>query len=106
MININVPTEFKSDGCTFPGILKILSKPLGADRYREYCREHDFLRRHDVIHWFKANWLLARRIAATHPAGWVRAPFYLIFTTISYPFYDNTTEIPSKWLEYYQYYRD
>lgn len=103
---IAVPQNFISDGCTFPGILKILKGPLGAKHYHEYCREHDFLRRHGVIHWFKANKLLGKRIASTHFVGKLRAPFYVLFTTISYPWYKETQPLPKEWQPYADLYRN
>lgn len=105
MVSITVPELFKSDGCTLPGPLKILKGILGSDSYRIYCREHDFLRRYGIIHWFKANVLLARRIAGVNLLGAIRSPFYLLFTTVSYPFYNNTQQLPSEWEEYAELYR-
>jgi len=106
-MDINIPSSFKSDGCTFPGILKIFSRLLGASKYKEYCREHDFLRRHGVINWFKSNLLLGKRIASDGIKGKLRAPFYVLFTTISYPFYGSGDDdyIEPEWEEYYEHYR-
>ena len=96
----NVPPDMKSDGCSFPGILKLFKKLLGADKYKDYCVEHDFLRRYDVIDWFDANKLLAKRIAGEGLAGKLRCLFYLLFTTISYPWYSGTERLPDEYREY------
>lgn len=103
---MNVPPDFISDGCTFAGILKLFKGILGSSRYHMYCIEHDFLRRHNVINWFKSNILLAKRIASHGLVGKLRAPFYLIATTITYPFYSKTQPLPAKWQEYANYYRN
>lgn len=100
-----VPQNMPSDGCTFPGLLKIFKPLLGSDRYHEYCREHDFLRRYDVINWHTSNILLAKRIARCHAIGWVRAPFYYFFTTVSYPFYSDTLHLPTEYREHEEYYK-
>ena len=106
-MKVNIPENMKSDGCSFPGPLKLFKSIMGASKYKEYCREHDFLRRYGVINWFKANLLLGRRIANDGLKGKIRAPFYVIFTTISYPFYgsgDNDYIEPG-WEKYYDHYR-
>ena len=99
-----IPEELESDGCSFPGPLVIVKGILGASKYHDYCREHDFLRRHDVIHWFRANLLLGERIASEGLAGKIRAPFYVVFTTISYPFYSYTEKLPDEWVKYWVHY--
>lgn len=101
-----IPPDMPSDGCTFPGILKVFRKLLGADRYKEYCREHDFLRRYGIIKWYKANWLLAKRIASSNIVGILRSPIYFIFTTVTYPFYSKTQPLPKEWEGYANYYRN
>lgn len=107
MVPISLPPAFRSDGCTFP--FWILTNPLrwamGAGRYTEYCREHDFLRRYAVIPWMQANWLLARRVAASGWRGKLRAPLYLIFTTVSYPAYNNTHQLPTAFVPYARRYQ-
>ena len=102
----DVPLGFKSDGCTFPGILNIFKQVMGADKYHYDCLEHDFLRRYEVVHWFKSNVILATRISNHHIAGMIRAPFYLFFTTISYPAYNKTERLPDKWRHHAASYDD
>lgn len=104
LIEIKLPPEFESDGCTFPFLLAIFKRVLGGKKYKEYCKEHDFLRRYGVIPWFKSNLLLGKRIAEDGVAGKIRAPFYIIFTTISYPFYSGTLAKIDEWEEYYARY--
>ena len=107
MIKPAIPATFKSDGCTFPGIVGIFKWMLGAKHYKEFCYEHDFLLRHGVIHWHKANVLLAKRIWNEHAAGKWRAPFYYLFTTIAHPFYGSGDDdhIEPGWEKYYEHYR-
>ena len=102
---MNIPDEFWSDGCTFPGLLKPLGKVLGASRYEEACREHDFLRRHAVIPWIKADWLLAKRIWQHGLIGKLRAPLYFAFVVLTHPFYTHTYPLPEKWQVYSEHYQ-
>ena len=109
MKNTNIPPDlgfnihsFHSDGCTMCGVCK---KLLGGDRYEEACREHDFLRRFGIIHWFKANLLLSKRIFSHGLIGKIRAPLYLIATTITYSLYKETQDLPEEWEEYAEHYR-
>ena len=101
-MNTNVPPDMQSDGCT---MCKLCGSLLGADRYVEYCREHDFLRRYAIVHWLKANWILAKRIASHGLIGKIRAPLYFIATTVSYPFYSHTQRLPVKWNKYADSYK-
>lgn len=104
MVPVTLPSGFRSDGCTIPA--DFLRGIMGADEYRIYCVEHDFLRRHEVVHWFRANLILAQRIASKGFAGILRAPFYLIFTTVSYPWYSRTVPLPSGWEPSAKVYQD
>jgi len=105
VIPVTIPRDMRSDGCTFPGPLQIFKGIMGASRYIQYCREHDFLRRYEIINWFKANLLLGRRIAGDGWEGKLRAPFYFLFTTVSYPLYSNTKRLPPEWKKYANIYR-
>lgn len=93
-MSLNVPSDFQSDGCTMPAWLSWL---LGGKRYRPFCREHDFLRRHDVVHWLEANWILAYRLWQHGLIGKLRAPLYFLATTVTYPFYSKTEALPTRW---------
>ena len=101
MPEYSIPPKFQSDGCTMSGALK---KLLGGNRYIMFCREHDFLRRHKVVHPIKANAILARRIASEHFIGFLRAPLYFIATTVSMPWYNHTRELPEAWYPYARHY--
>ena len=106
---IYLPPNYKTDGCTFP--FWLLTKPLrfllGADRYTEYCYEHDFLRIYRVIKFYKADWLLARRIFSDGWRGKLRAPFYFIFVFVTYQVYRwYTHPLPRQWQQYADHYRN
>lgn len=101
--NPYVPSDMPSDGCTMCGLCR---KLLGAERYESFCREHDFLRRYDVIHWFKSNYILAYRVFGHGLIGKLRAPLYLIGTTITYPWYRETKKLPKEWEQHANHYRD
>ena len=105
MIEPYLPPDFSSDECTFPSVLKHFKKTMGANRYEIYCREHDLLRRYNIIPWYKANWLLAKRVATDGIAGKLRAPVYFFFTTVAYPVMHKTQIIPARWQKYAEYYR-
>lgn len=105
MIDINIPPDLESDGCTFPGILKIFRGVMNANRNKEYCREHDFLRRYRIINPIQANWLLFRRVWSSSWVGKLQAPFYFFFTTVSYPLYSGISQLPSEWIEYAERYQ-
>ena len=100
-----LPSDFHSDECTFPGPLKYVRWLLGARKYYIFCREHDFTRRYNIIPWYAANWLLAKRIATDGIAGKLRAPIYLFFTSVSYPVMHKTLDLPPQWEMYAEYYR-
>ena len=106
MIGSYIPPEMRSDECTFPKPLKILKGVMGANRYKAYCREHDFLRRYNVVPWYKANWILGRRIATDGIVGKLRSPLYMLFTSISYPLYNKVLSLPKEWQKYANYYNN
>lgn len=100
--HISVPPDMVSDGCTMS---KVLKKLLGGERYVEYCREHDFLRRYAIVNPIKANWILAKRIWKHGLIGKLRSPLYFLATTITYPFYRHTKPLPTQWEIYADHYR-
>lgn len=99
-----VPQNMPSDGCTYPSFLTFTMKMMGAESYREFCKEHDFLRRYNVIHWFKSDMLLFRRIWGTGVLGKIRAPIYFIAVVIGRVHYTETLPLPKEWKEYGDYY--
>lgn len=98
----SAPPEMESDGCT---MCKLCGKLLGAERYRPVCKEHDFLRRYAVVSVLRANYILGYRLWQHGLIGKLRAPLYFLATTITWPFYRETENLPAAWEQYADLYR-
>lgn len=94
-----IPPGFQSDGCTFPGILKYLKAVMLADDMKDACVLHDFLRRHNIIHWFKADITFFRNLRFLG-LDIIRAILYFMFVVISHPLSSGTSTMPPGWERY------
>lgn len=94
-----IPPGFKSDGCTFPGPLKYLRGIMKADDMKEACILHDFLRRHKIVSWIKADATLFcnLRFLGLDP---IRSALYFIFVVISHPLNSGSSTMPPDWEKY------
>jgi len=102
---MNIPDNFPSDGCSFRRFKKI-GRWMGSHRYVEYCREHDFLRRYRVVHFLKADGLLAVRIFSDGWPGKLRAPFYFLAVVVTYPWARKYHKpLPPEYEPYADYYQ-
>ncbi len=94
-----VPAGFVSDGCTFPGILKLFKGMMKTDEYYLGCVLHDFLRRYAIVSVEEADAELKRYIR-DDLGDHFRAQIYWLFVKFGRALYTKIYQLPPEWEKY------
>jgi hypothetical protein len=90
------PTEFQSDGCTWPTLFNDL---MGRDRNKKYCRRHDFECRYGLYTWEDAREYMIDGMKQEPKWTWFRIPIIWIGLWVARDQCEDYNQpVPPEWL--------